>query len=56
MIRIVLTKPKKKHHPINGLVMYNEGRIVSQVVLQERPNRTSKWMDVPILTQLEIEE
>ena len=51
MIRLLLTRPKKKRDPINGLVMYKDGNIVSQVILQERRNKTSKWMDVPILEE-----
>ena len=54
MLRVVLTKPKRKNSPINGLVMYREGRIVSQAVLQERPNKTSQWTNVPILNEDEL--
>lgn len=51
MIRILLTKPKKKRAPINGLVMYRDGHIVSQAVIQERRNKTSNWETVPIVTE-----
>lgn len=51
MLRLLLTKPKRKYGTINGLVMYSDGVIVSQVVLQERRNKTSAWENVPIITE-----
>lgn len=54
MIRLVLTKPRKKTAPVNGLVYYENGVIVAQAVIQERPNKTSKWEPVPILKEEDI--
>lgn len=51
MLRILLTKPRKKRDPINGLVLYRDGHIVSQAVLQERRNKNMKWENVPIINE-----
>jgi len=55
MIRIVLTTPKKKHHPLTGLIYYHEGNPIGQAIIQERPNKTSKWTTVPVLMPNEVD-
>lgn len=56
MIRIVLTKPKRKSQPLTGLLYYVDGKIVGQAIIQERPNKTSKWMPVEIIKQEDLED
>lgn len=56
MIRIVLTKPKRKHQPVTGLVYYVDGMIVGQAEIQERPNKTSKWKPVDIIKQEDLKD
>lgn len=49
MIRVLLTKPKKRRSGLTGLVMYEDGEPVAQAVIQERRNKTSAWESVPII-------
>ena len=56
MIRVLLTKPRKKYDPVNGLLFYREGDVVAQAVIQERRNKTSKWEDVPIVPEEKADE
>ena len=51
MLRILLTKPKKRHAPVNGLVLYRDGNPVAQAVLQERRNKNMKWENVPVINE-----
>ena len=55
MIRIVITTPKRKRDPLSGLIYYHEGNPIGQAVIQERPNKTSKWKTVPVYKQDEVD-
>lgn len=51
MIRILITKPRKKRAALSGLIIYEDGVPIGQAIIQERRNKTSKWEAVPIIKQ-----
>lgn len=56
MIRVVLTKPKRKLQPLTGLLYYVDGVVIGQAIIQERPNKTSKWKPVDIIKQEDLKD
>lgn len=54
--RMLLTKPRKLSRPVTGIVYLVEGRPSYMVKLQTRKSAKSKWEDVEVLKEEDVND